>query len=462
MVTDNTVFETKKTSALLRKFAVPSIISLLVLELYNMVDTVFVGRYIGAEAIGALTVAFPVQRLLIAIGMLIAVGTSTYVARSLGEQDIKGMKRAIYNAFFITTALLTTVSLFIYLFRIPVITFLGASSRIYPLAEDYISIILIGGVFQCLTAVTCYIITALGNPRITLYAGALGALCNIVIDFLLVGIFNFGISGAAIATVISQIIAFLYVVYCFKNVGKGLKLNYSLKKVAGDINAEIIWGIVTIGFSTFVIEISDAVVAVILNNMLFSKGGDAAIVIIGVITRVSMFMFIAIIGVASAMQPIVAYNYGAENDKKMKEALKVAITVVMLCSTSLWLILMVFSNTIIGVFLKDQVLLPQAVSAFRICISMLPSVSLYYVAIYYYQAIGEARRSFLLSIYRQIIVFIPCAIAMVQWFGIIGAWLAYPVSDIISFITSLYFIRGTFKNKPVKEEKAYGSYILER
>ena len=188
-------------------------------------------------------------------------------------------------------------------------------------------------------------------------------------------------------------------------------------------NVGVLSGIAAVGFSTFVIEISDAIVSVILNNLRVMKGGDAAIITIGVITKVSMFMFITIIGISSSMQPIVAYNYGAQNYYRMKKALKIAIMSVTIASLGFWSIFMTFATPIIGFFLKDTLRLKEAIIAFRICISLLPAVGVYYVCIYYYQAIKQSRKSFLLSIYRQLVIFIPVAIIFVQMFGIIGAWM---------------------------------------
>ena len=449
---DDRIFNDSKITRILFKFAIPAIISLLVAELYNMVDTVFVGRYVGTEAIGALTIAFPVQRFLISIGMLIAVGTSTLVARNLGKQDKQGLISSILNALTMVFVALITVSIITFFFRENIITTLGASTSTYPLAEKYVSIILIGGIFQSIGLVACYIMTALGNTKITLYSNTLGAIINIIIDFFLVAVFGFGIAGAAIATVISQIIAFVYAMIEFKKVKQNFNLKFSLSSIIKSLKPAIIWTIAAVGFSTFIIEISDAIVAVVLNNLLFANGGDSAIVIVGVITRVSMFMFITIIGVSSAMQPIVAYNYGKQNFKRMKETLKVGITSVTITSLVLWLILMVFAKPIIGFFLKDDLILNDAITAFRICISLLPSVGLYYVVIYYYQAIGAAKKSFILSIYRQILIFIPVVFIMVNLFGVIGAWFAYPVSDLISSITSLFFMNKALKEKFYEDE----------
>ncbi|WP_242850040.1 MATE family efflux transporter [Clostridium polynesiense] len=161
---------------------------------------------------------------------------------------------------------------------------------------------------------------------------------------------------------------------------------------------------------------------------------------IGVITRVSMFMFIAIIGISSAMQPIVAYNYGAENYEEMRNTLKVSMKTVSFISLIFWAVLIIFSKGIIGFFLKDKALLEETVRAFRIAISIIPSVSIYYIAIYFYQAIGDAKNSFFLSIYRQIVIFIPVVLIMVNYMGVTGAWVSFPIADAISSLTSIYFL----------------------
>lgn len=433
---DNRIFAEGKVGRILFKFAIPAIIALFVSELYNMVDTFFVGRYVGPNAIGALTIAFPIQRLLISLGLLIAIGASTAVARSLGENDYDKLKQTINNAFILTIISLIVIPAIVFIFKEPIITKLGASKAIYPYAESYISIILLGGLFQCLTVVSCYIMTALGNTKITLIATSIGAICNVIIDYILVANLSMGVTGAAIATTVSQTISFIFMVYKFSRVKSALKLKYKL-----ELNVDIVKAIIAIGFSTFIVEISDAVVAVLLNNLLAVHGGDPAIIIVGVVTRISMFLFITVIGISSAMQPIAAYNYGARNYKRLKEIVRKAIYGVSVTSTILWAGMMIFARPIIGSFLQDQSLLSEAVSAFRMCIAIFPVVGLYYVAIYFYQSIEEAKSSFILSIYRQIILFIPIVIVLVNIMGIKGAWISFPISDLISAVTGFYYIK---------------------
>lgn len=440
------IFSDEKTYRVLLRFAIPSIFSLLVAELYNMVDTVFVGQFIGPNAIGALTVAFPIQRFLIALAFLIAVGASTYVSRYSGENEPQKVKQTIINSLALTVVTLTIIPILLFLFRGNLLYKLGASDVTFGLTNDYVSIIFIGAIFQGITIVCSYAMTALGNSRIGLYANSLGAGLNIIIDYILVAHLNVGIAGAAIATVGSQFVAMLFVLYKFKDVVKHFELKLSLKDILPKLDTALIKGIVAVGFSTFVIEISDAIVAVVLNNLLITRGGDAAIIIVGVITKISMFMFIAIIGISSAMQPIVAFNFGARNFDRVKNTVKASIKTVTVVSLVFGVFLMYFAPQMISLFLTDANLLPEAVSALRIVISLLPLVGFYYVGIYYYQAINEAKKGFRLSLFRQLIVFIPLAIVFVQFFGIIGAWLAYPASDLISAGVSYYLLNSTWKD----------------
>ncbi|EQB88601.1 hypothetical protein M918_24110 [Clostridium sp. BL8] len=449
---DDRIFSEGKISKILLRFAIPAIISLLVAELYNMVDTIYVGRYIGPNAIAALTISFPIQRFLIALGFLVAVGTSTYVSRNLGEKNFLEIEKTIINAFVTILILMVVIPLLIFLFKESILYKLGASSITYPLTNEYVSIILIGAIFQCLGLVACYIMTALGNTKITLYANSIGAILNVILDYILVAHYGIGIQGAAIATVFSQVVSFFFIVYKFKDVVKSFKIKVSIKAIFSSLNLDIIMGIIAIGFSTFVIEISDAVVSVILNNLLYSKGGDTAIIIIGVITKISMFMFIAIIGISSAMQPIVAYNFGAEKYNRMKETVRASIKTVTFVSIIFAGILGLLSNEIIGFFLMDKEILPSAVKAFRICISLLPFTGIYYIAIYYYQAIGEAKKSFLLSVFRQLVIFIPLAFIFVQILGTLGAWIAYPVSDLISALVSSFLLNKASKQDMFSEK----------
>lgn len=435
----NVQFTTENISKLVLRFSIPVIISLLVAEMYNMVDSLFVGRVVGAKGIAALTIAFPVQRLFQAISLLVAIGASTAVARSSGENNYSKIKKIVPNAFIILISMILFLILGMFIFKDSIIMKLGCSEAIFPYANTYISIILIGVLFQGLTFLISYILTSFGDTKIILLSTSIGAMFNIVLDYIAVVILNYGVGGAAFATVVSQIIAFIYALIKFIHIKNKMNL-----KLTGKLDKSISKAIVFVGFSTFVIEISDAVVAVILNKILVQMGGDAAIIAVGLISRISMFLFINIIGISSAMQPIAAYNYGAEMYNRVKEIVKFSVKLVTISSVILWGLTMIFTKQLISVFVNDMDIINYTTGAFRVVVALLPCIGIYYVTIYYYQARGMAKTSFLLSIFRQIVVFIPLLYIMVYGFGlgIMGAWIAYPISDVISLIISIIYIKN--------------------
>lgn len=441
----------QKINKLLFKFAVPAILSLLVNEIYNMVGTVFAGRYIGTNAIGALTVEFPIQRFLIAVGLFIAIGTSTYVSRVMGEKDIGKLKKIIINSFILTFISFILILFLVIIFKNPILHMLGASNETYPLANRYLSIALIGTVFQALSAVCCYIMISFGKTNMTVYTNIIGVSLNISISYILIVKMGMGIEGSAIAVVIAQFAAVMFALLKFIKISKKLNIKFTDKSISNVFDMDILNEIIVGGFSTFVVEISDAVVSSVLNNLLRASGGDSAIIIVGIITKISMFLYITIIGISSAMEPIAAYNFGAGNYKRVKETFKISVKSVIIASAVLWAVFMNSAYSIIGFFLRDNALLHETVRDFRICISMIPLIGIYYVIIYYYQAIGESKKSFLLSIYREMIILIPLAVFLTRIFGTKGVIIAYPITDSIVVLTSIYFMKKILKGE-VQEE----------
>lgn len=268
-----------------------------------------------------------------------------------------------------------------------------------------------------------------------------------------------GIEGSAIAVVIAQLVGAAFAVFLFIKERKKLSIKFTDQFLSGAIDKEILNEIFVGGFSTFVVEISDAIITAVLNNLLCNIGGDSAIIIIGIITKVSMFLYITVIGISSGMEPIAAYNLGAGNYRRVRDTLKVSIKAVIITSSVLWTIFMAFSHSIIGFFLKDNALLSETVYDFRIWVSMIPLIGIYYVIMYYYQAIGESKKSFLLSIYREMIIFIPLAVFLSRFYGMKGIVIAYPIADCIVVLTSAYSIRKALSEE---FEEETGKYTVKR
>ena len=443
------MFTEKNVTKSLLRFAIPGIITILLSELYNMVDTFFVGRYTGANAIGALGIAFPIQRLFIALSLLIGVGVATYMATSLGENNIEKLKKGFSNAVSIGIIVFSLLPLIVFYFRENIILKLGASKEIYPISEEYIVIVLLGSLFVGFINIFGYGMAALGYPKATFTSTSIGALINIILDYLTVAVLDMGVRGAAISTVVSQGLGFSYALFFMLKVSKKFKLKFKFS-----FDPAVCKAIILVGFSSFIVEISDAVIIWLLNKRLLPIGGDVAVIIVGTITRISMLLYIAMLGISTGMQPLAAYAYGEGNYSRLKKIMKKTIFLALVSSLLLWTGMMIFTEEIIGSFLKDAFILGKAVKAFRITIVIFPCISVYYVAIYYYQALSQSKISFFLSIYRQLLLFIPMFFILTKVWGVTGAWITYPVTDFISAITGvLYLVRSSKVCEEKKEEE---------
>jgi putative MATE family efflux protein len=461
MSSNSKIFEEEKISKLLVKFSVPIVFSLLVSELYNMVDTFFVGRVIGGNGIGALGVVFPIQRIIVALSVLISVGTSTAFSRSNGKKDTKKSKRILENGFTLSYCIMIPLTIFLYFCKEQVLIIFGASKDILPLAQDYLGLILFGSVFLSLTIFISDIMVALGNSKISIISTSIGAIINVILDYITVMHMNMGVKGAALATSVSQFIGFIYAYYNYRKMTK--EFNVSLRF---ELDKKIIMPIVLVGVSAFIVEAEDGILMAVLNNLL--KGSDMGIIVLGVISKVYMFLFVTLCGIASAMQPIAAYNIGSKNYKRLKSIMKKTNLYAFVTSTIIWAISMIFAPQFIQIFVKDAEIIKESAKAFRIMISVFPVISVYYVSIYYFQARGNAKTSVLLSVSRQLLIMIPISVILVKGFnlGQMGVWISYPISDILASLGSYMLIKneGMELNIAIRKqneiEKTKGQYIL--
>lgn len=447
---NNKLFGEEKIGKLLVRFSIPIIFSYLISELYNMVDTIFVGREVGPGGIGALVLVFPVQRIVIALSMMIAVGTSTSFSRANGKKDKDEASKVLGNGFTMSYSIMIVISIILFILSDKILRMFGASGDILPLARDYLHYIIPGSVFLSLTIFISNIMISLGNSKISIISTSIGAVVNIFLDFILVSKFGMGVKGAAIATTASQITGFLYAFYQYMILRK--KFNFSSGFM---INKKIVLSIVMVGLSAFVIESEDGILMGVLNNLLLSSVGDMGIVILGIVSKVYMFLFIFIFGIASAMQPIAAYNMGAKNYRRLKSIMQKTSIFAFTVSAVFWAIMMIFAPWFIGIFVEDKAIIEEAVKAFRIVIAVFPIISVYYVSIFYFQAMGKAKTSILISVLRQLIIMIPISIVLVKGFnmGAMGVWLSYPISDILSSIASWMLIRNEGIELNIRVEK---------
>lgn len=444
------LFGEEKIGKLLLRFSIPIILSLLVSEMYNMVDTIFVGRNVGPNGIGALVVVFPIQRIIIALSVLISVGTATALSRSSGQCNIDKARSVIKSGLTLSYTLMIPITLIVLLFSSQILEFLGASKVILPYGKTYLQTIILGSTFLSLTIFISDVMISLGNSKISIISTSIGATLNIILDYILVVRLRMGVQGAAIATAVSQIVGFLYAYYHYRKVVKQYNIPSGFH-----LDKKIVLPIILVGLSAFIIEAEDGIIMGVLNNLLLQTVGDTGIIVLGIISKLYMFLFIAMFGISAAMQPIAAYNLGARNFIRLKSVMQKTGLYAFLTSIVLWALGMTFTPQLISIFVKDTALIGESVKAFRIMIALFPLISIYYVSIFYFQAMGKAKTSILISVLRQLIIMLPVSIILVKVFhlGAMGVWLSYPISDILSSLTAFMLIRNEGMELSVKVEK---------
>lgn len=444
------LFGEEKIGKLLLKFSIPIIISLLVSELYNMVDTVFVGRNVGGNGIGALVVVFPIQRIIIALSMMIAIGTSTELSRSNGEQNKEKSIEVMKNGFSLSLILMIGITVIVSLFSEIILRNLGARDQILIYAKEYLGIIIFGSTFLSLTMFISKVLITFGNSRVSIISTSIGATINVIIDFILVYKLNMGVKGAAIATTTSQIIGFIYAYYHYAKIKKQHNMPMGIK-----LDRRVFIPIILVGLSAFIIEAEDGILMAVLNNLLSNTVGDDGIIVFGVISKVYMFLFVAMFGIASAMQPIAAYNIGAKDYKRLKSVMEKTRRYALITSVIMWGLGLIFAPQLMSIFVKDERIIQQSVIAFRIMISAFPTISIYYLSIFYFQAQGKAKKSIMVSILRQLIIMLPLSIILVKVLdlGAMGVWLSYPISDVLASLASYILVKEESRELRIKVKK---------
>jgi putative MATE family efflux protein len=424
---------------LLMKFSIPAIVGMLVNALYNVVDRVFIGQIpggVGKIALSGVTVTFPIATIILAFGMLVGIGTAALISIKLGQQKKEEAEHILGNALTLIILISVIVTVVGLIFLEPMLLKFGASEATLPYAKQYITIILIGVIFQNIGFGLNNTIRSEGNPRIAMYTMLIGGILNTILDPIFIFVFHMGVTGAAIATVISQAVNTIWVLSYFLSGKSVLKIRYKNLK----LNTKVVKNIFAIGLSPFSMQIAASVVAIISNRSLAKYGGDLAIGAMGVITSTSMLVLMPIFGINQGAQPIIGYNYGAKKFDRVKHALKLAILAATAITTTGFIIIQLFPKQLISIFNKDPELLSIGIHGIRIYLFMLPIIGFQIVSSSYFQAIGKAKVSIFLSLSRQVIILIPLLFTLPRFLGLDGVWMSGPSSDAIASILTAIFL----------------------
>jgi putative MATE family efflux protein len=426
-----------KVLSLLVKFSIPAIIGMLVNALYNIVDRIFIGNGVGSNGIAGAAIGFPIMLIMMACAMLIGIGANSLVSIRLGEQKKEEAELIMGNALVLLVILPAIIAFFGLLFLDPLLRSFGASEAVLPYAREYMRIILFGAIFQSVGMGMNNFIRSEGNPKIAMITMLIGAILNTILDPLFIFVFNWGIAGAAYATILSQAVSAAWVLYHFLY-GKGiLKLyvrNFKLK-------LNVIGKIVAIGAAPFLMQFAASILNAIMNRSLSIYGGDVAVSGMSAVMSITMLFLMPIFGINQGVQPIIGYNYGAHKYDRVKEALKLGIFAATTLVIFGFIITRLFSTQLISIFnAKDPELIAFGAHALRVFLIFMPIIGFQIVSANYFQAVGKPMQAGLLSLSRQVLILIPAMLILPGYFGLEGVLYAGPLADLVSSVITGLFL----------------------
>lgn len=427
---------TEGIGKLLWKLSLPAAVGMFVMALYNVVDTIFIGRAVGTLAIAGLSVVFPVQMLMLGIGQMIGIGGASLLARSLGAQDVPKAERTLGNAVLcvcllglsITVIGLAGSSFWLRLF--------GASDAVLPYARDYFDIILLGTVFRVFAMSTNGLVRAEGNARVPMLAMVVGAGLNIALDALFILGLKMGVSGAATATVLSEVVSAMYLLSYYLLRRSSVRI--AVRNLAPDL--PVIREILAIGVSSFVRTTAGSLVIVLVNRSLVGYGGDVALAAFGVLHRILMFLFMPIISIGQGLLPILGFSYGAQRYDRALDVVRVSAIAASVMAALAFIIAFSLPAPIIRIFTADSALVSAGVHGARLLFAAAWLVGFQIVGSVVFQAIGKAVPAFVTAISRNVLFFLPAILVLPRFLGLDGVWASFPIADALSFVLTLLLL----------------------
>lgn len=431
-------FGTEPIAKLLRAQAIPASVGFLIMSVYSIIDTIYVGRYVGTMGIGAITVVMPITFLISSLGMAIGVGGSSIISRAFGAKEDQKAFNTFGNQIMLTLSLSIVAMLVGFLFLEETLLLFGAKGDIMQPATEYFWITLLGVPFLAWAMMSNNVIRAEGYPKIAMYTLIIPAIANMILDPIFIVYLEMGIEGAAWATTISYIASATFTTFFFFAGKSQLKINTKAMFPYPSIIKEI----ASLGSITFARQGVISILAIVLNNTLFEYGGELGINVYGIINRVMFFSLFPVLGITQGTLPIVGYNHGAKQSDRVEGTLKMAIASASGVALIIFALIIIFSKTIVEVFTTDQQLIEAATPALRIAFAATPLIAINLIGSGYFQAIGKAVPALLLTLTKQGFFLIPLIIFLPYFFGLEGAWMAFPIADLgAALVTFIYFQR---------------------
>ncbi len=422
---------------LLIKQALPASMGILVMSLNILIDTIFVGQWIGADAIAAINVVLPISFFIAALGMSIGMGGGSIISRALGKNDRAKSNKTFGNQ--ISLTLLSTITFMILglTFKEYLIPLFGGKGVLFEPAQIYYTIVLYGVPVLGFCMMSNNIIRAEGKPKNAMYAMIIPSITNLFLDYLLIYEFQLGMYGAAWATTISYVVCALYIAIYFLTKKSELLLKISDLFFQYDLVKEI--GL--LGFVTLARQAVISFSILIINNVLFSLGGESLIASYAIISRMLMFALFPVLGITQGFVPIAGYNFGANKRTRVYEVVKKAIIYSTILASIIFIFIFYFSDEIVRVFTDDKVVINQTPSALRLVFLTTPIIGIQLIGSAYFQSIGKAFPALLLTLTRQGFFLIPLVLILPIFFGSTGVWISFPIAEFIATIVTFIYLR---------------------
>ncbi|PWE00332.1 MATE family efflux transporter [Marinilabilia rubra] len=446
---DKKLFELENhpVGALMWRYFWPAFIGVMANSLYNIIDRVFIGQYVGPEALSGVTAVFPVMVIMMAFGMLIGIGASVRLSLNLGRKDFEKARKVVGNTvvlIVVVSALVTTLG---FIIKDPMLRLFGATDTTIDYANDYLNYILWGVVLHEFGFSMNALIRAEGNARIAMYSMLISAGINIPLDALFIIHLGMGVKGAALATIISMACLSVWVLIHFRSKRCVVRLR---KRYIG-LDMSIIVSIVSVGLAPFAMQIANSVVQALLNINLIKYGSDLAVGAMGIIMSVVIIIIMSIVALNMAGQPIIGYNYGARNYERVRHTLKIGLLIASAISLGAWVFIQVFPRPVISLFIDDSPeIMEYGVEGMRTYLLALPIVGFQVVVGNYLQSVGKAGKAIFLTLLRQVLVLIPMLLILPKIMGLTGVWNSAPISDSASAIVCAIFLVSEWKKLKVQ------------
>lgn len=432
---------TKKISKLLIKQAVPASIGILVMSLNMIVDTIFVGQWIGVLAIAAITVVLPIAFMISSIGMGIGIGGSSIISRALGNENSEKALLTFGNQISLTTILALLFVVLGNIYSTEILTLFGGKGAILDPAQAYFDVIIYGVPFLTFAMMGNPVIRAVGKPKFAMYAMLIPAVVNIALDILFIKYMYLGMYGAGLATAIAYASCGLFILYFFISKKSELKI---IPKNFG-LDFSIVNEIIRLGGVSIARQGTISILMIVLNYSLYKYGGEISISIFGIINRVMMFALFPIMGITQGFLPIAGYNYGAKKYDRVKETIQKAIVYGCVVAGFIYIMIVLFAKEIISVFSTDATLLEATPRAMLLVFLASPIIAIQLIGSAYFQAAGKALPALFLTLLKQGFFLIPLAYILPMYYGVDGVWYSFAIGDILATMITYIVVRREIK-----------------